>query len=65
MPISSIDGCNEQHWLDVKDILTESVESAGFNANLVTYANNVSGLLLKTKCPRELAFHCWMLWLKI
>lgn len=46
MPISSIDGCNEQHWLDVKDILTESVESAGFNANLVSYADDV-GIIQK------------------
>jgi hypothetical protein len=41
MPISSIDGCNEQHWLDVKDILTESIESAGFQSKLVSYADDV------------------------
>jgi hypothetical protein len=46
MPISSIDGCNEQHWLDVKDILIESVESAGFNANLVSHADDV-GIIQK------------------
>ncbi len=46
MPISSIDGCNEQHWLDVKNILTESVESAGFTANLVSYADDV-GIIQK------------------
>jgi hypothetical protein len=41
MPISSIDGCNEQHWSDVKEILTEAVEGAGFKANLVSYADDV------------------------
>jgi len=46
MPISTIDGCNEQHWLDVKDILSESVEAAGFKANLVSYADDV-GIIQK------------------
>ena len=46
MPISSIDGCNEQRWSDVKDILTESVETAGFKANLVSYADDV-GIIQK------------------
>lgn len=46
MPISSIDGCNEQHWSDVKEILTETVESAGFKSNLVSYADDV-GIIQK------------------
>lgn len=46
MPISSIDGCNEQHWSDVKEILTEAVEAAGFTANLVSYADDV-GIIQK------------------
>jgi hypothetical protein len=46
MPISSIDGCNEQHWADVKEILIEAVESAGFKANLVSYADDV-GIIQK------------------
>ena len=46
MPISSIDGCNEQHWSDVKEILTEAVEGAGFEANLVSYADDV-GIIQK------------------
>jgi hypothetical protein len=46
MPISSIDGCNEQHWSDVKEILTEAVEAAGFKANLVSYADDV-GIIQK------------------
>lgn len=46
MPISSLDGCDEQHWLDVKDILTESIESAGFESKLVSYADDV-GIIQK------------------
>lgn len=46
MPISSIDGCSEQHWSDVKNILTETVESAGLKANLVSYADDV-GIIQK------------------
>lgn len=46
MPISSIDGCNEQHWSDVKEIITEAVEDAGFKANLVSYADDV-GIIQK------------------
>jgi len=41
MPISAIDGCNEQHWVEVKSILTDVVEAAGFKANLVSYADDV------------------------
>jgi hypothetical protein len=47
MPISTLDGCNEQHWLDVKNILTESIESANFEANLVSNADDV-GIIQKT-----------------
>lgn len=46
MPISAIDGCSEQHWNDVKSILTNTVESAGFKANLVSYADDV-GIIQK------------------
>lgn len=41
MPISAIDGCTETHWADVLDILTEAIEDAGFNANLVSNADDV------------------------
>lgn len=41
MPISAIDGCDESHWSDVQDILTEAIESAGFDANLVSNADDV------------------------
>jgi len=46
MPISTIDGCNEQHWMDIKDIISEAIEDAGFTANLVSYADDV-GIIQK------------------
>lgn len=47
MPISSIDGCSEQHWTDVKEILEEAIISSGFEANLVSNAADV-GIIQKT-----------------
>lgn len=41
MPISSIDGCNESHWADVLEIISESIESVGFESNLVSNADEV------------------------
>ena len=41
MPISTIDGCAESHWADVLEILTEAIEEAGFEANLVSNADDV------------------------
>jgi hypothetical protein len=41
MPISAIDGCTESHWSDVLDILSETIEEAGFEANLVSNADDV------------------------
>lgn len=41
MPISAIDGCSESHWSDVLDIMSEAIESAGFEANLVSNADDV------------------------
>lgn len=41
MPISSIDGCNESHWADVLEIISEAIEEAGFEANLVSNADDV------------------------
>jgi len=46
MPISQLDSCTEQHWLDVKNILTEAIESANFEANLVSNADDV-GIIQK------------------
>jgi hypothetical protein len=41
MPISSIDGCSESHWSDVLEIITDAIEKAEFDANLVSHADEV------------------------
>ncbi|CRI54832.1 hypothetical protein [Pseudomonas sp. CCOS 191] len=41
MPISTIDGCTESHWADVLEIISDAVEQAGFDANLVSHADEV------------------------
>ena len=41
MPISALDGCTESHWSDVLEILTEAIEEAGFEANLVNHAEGI------------------------
>lgn len=41
MPISAIDGCDASHWSDVKQILFEAIEGAGFLPNLVSDADEV------------------------
>lgn len=46
MPISTIDGCTEKHWEEVKGILTDAIESAGYEANLVSNADDV-GIIQK------------------
>jgi len=46
MPISELDGCSEQHWIDVKNILTEAIEAADFEANIVSDADDV-GIIQK------------------
>lgn len=46
MPISTIDGCSEAHWGDVLDILTEAIEVAGFEGNLVSNAED-AGIIQK------------------
>lgn len=46
MPISEIDGCSETHWAEVQDILSDAIEETGFEANLVSNADDV-GLIHK------------------
>lgn len=46
MPISAIDSCTETHWEEVKGILTDAIESAGYEANLVSNADDV-GIIQK------------------
>ena len=46
MPISAIDGCTAEHWAEVKSILSEAIEKAGYSASLVSDANE-SGIIQK------------------
>lgn len=46
MPISAMDGCSETHWAEVLDIVRSSAETAGFEANLVSSADDV-GIIQK------------------
>lgn len=41
MPVSEIDGCTEGHWKEVFNIISQSIDKAGFNANLVSNADDV------------------------
>lgn len=41
MPISAIDGCNEFHWSEVMQILKDSIESVGYEARIVSDADDV------------------------
>lgn len=46
MPISAIDSCTEEHWRDVKEILSEAIQDAGFTPQLVSEADDV-GIIQK------------------
>lgn len=46
MPISAMDGCDEQHWAEVKDILYDSIQSAGFEPSMVSDADDI-GIIQK------------------
>ena len=46
MPISANDGCSEKLWEEGKGILTDAIESAGYEANLVSNADDV-GIIQK------------------
>lgn len=41
MPISECDGCNEGHWLEVKDLIERAARNAGYDAMLVSEADDV------------------------
>lgn len=41
MPIANTEGYTEGHWTDVYSILSEVAENAGFNANLVSFDDDV------------------------
>lgn len=44
MPISMIDGCSESHWKEVKDIIYDASNMAGFAPNLVSEADDVGSI---------------------
>ncbi len=46
MPISAIDNCSVEHWEEVKNILIDAISSAGYDANLVSDADD-SGVIQK------------------
>lgn len=46
MPISAIDGMPETHWSEVKAILSDAIDKAGFSPNLVSDADDV-GIIQK------------------
>jgi len=46
MPISAMDSYSSEHWKEVQDIIKESIKSAGFEANMVSDADEV-GIIQK------------------
>ena len=42
MPIAEMGDCSEAHWGDVLSILTEAIEDAGFTADIVSNADEVT-----------------------
>lgn len=46
MPISAIDGCTDTHWLEVREIISESINKSGLEPNLVSDADEV-GIIQK------------------
>lgn len=46
MPISSIDGCGPEHWLEILSILKDVASDAGFEPNLVSDADEI-GIIQK------------------
>ena len=46
MPISSIEGCGPDHWLEILSILKDVAQEAGFEPNLVSDADDI-GIIQK------------------
>ena len=46
MPISEIDNCSAEHWVEVQSILRDVIKSADFEPNLVSDADDV-GIIQK------------------
>lgn len=57
MPISSIDGCSEAHWKDVRSIIESVIISSGFKPQLVSDSNETSiiqGTIVKNLFQNDL-----------
>ncbi|MGK9200480.1 hypothetical protein [Sinorhizobium meliloti] len=52
MPISAIDGCEPEHWRNVLEILSEAVESAGFEPQLVSSSADIG--VIQTRIVQNL-----------
>lgn len=46
MPISTIDNCSSEHWTEVKRIISEAINDAGYKPNLVSNADDI-GIIQK------------------
>ncbi len=55
MPISAIDGCSERHWLDVRTILREAAEDAGYRGELVSESTDTG--MIHRRIVQNL-YHC-------
>ena len=52
MPLSAIDSCPEHHWVDVRSILSEAIQQAGFTPNMVSAADEVG--IIQTRIIQNL-----------
>ncbi|HWB01610.1 MAG TPA: hypothetical protein VG796_01215 [Verrucomicrobiales bacterium] len=55
MPISAIDGCSAEHWVEVRTILEEVAARAGYKPNLVSFADDVG--IIHQRIVQNLAFN--------
>ena len=55
MPISEIDGLNESHWLEVKDLIQRAATEAGYKAELVSADTDVG--IIQKRIVRALYEH--------
>lgn len=46
MPISALEDCNEAHWADVLNIISDAIRDAGYKPNIVSNADEV-GIIQK------------------
>lgn len=55
MPISEIDGCSSSHWQDVRGIIAEAAEIAGYEAKLVSESDDIG--VIQTRIVQNLYDH--------